>query len=562
MLPAFVALVLHSWLAVSPLQRPVRLRYDIRRNDDSLPGIDIRLTLDATRDSIVAFQLPNEWAGRRELYRQLEGLRVEGAHVSLEAGASPDRVIVHRRANTPVTLTWHLRGTATPQFTGDSQNHDEITARWAQLIGYDALVIPDMARERPVDATFTFGPDGPGVTSSRRVVATSFGSAHGGTGSVRARVPLGELWHAMYLVGASDSAVRLHESRVRGRSVSIAIRDSLSIPDSAFVRVVGRVVGMERNFWSDAGPAHYLVSIGAASQGTTAGTRLSNAFIANMDRGLRLDSRVIELFSHELMHEWIGGAIHSGPGVPENQLLWFTEGFTDFLNHRLLWRSGLISDSGYVAKVNALLQEHALSAAGASPWKDVMAGYWTNYEDKREPYLRGELLALRLSALSPPGSLAGVLRSLLTKSRHGFLLTDSSIVAVLAPLYGRQVAEREISAATGGGPIALPATLMGGCATSTKRDIPLFDPGFDIDSTVKTRTLTGVRPGGAAERAGLRNGMKVGGMSIYRGDAAKDISLQARVDTVMQRFVFRPVGDRHVEAQAFTLPPGCRLAMP
>ncbi|MDB4908772.1 MAG: hypothetical protein JWO05_3556 [Gemmatimonadetes bacterium] len=540
--------------------RPLALSYEIRWANDSLPGLDVRLSLAANGDSVTTFQLPSEWAGRRELYRNIEGLTAEGSHARIEQGSSPDQLLVHHDRAGRYSLHWHLRGAAAPSFSSDSHNHSDITPDWAQLVGYDAFIVPDLPEDRLVDATFLF-PRAPDDAATQRVIATSYGSARG-SGSIRARVPAHSLWHALYVISASNSAIRLYQEHVNGRTVHMAIRDSLAIPDTALSRVLRGVISMERHFWNDPGPADYVVSIGAASRGTTAGTRLVGAFVAEIDPTLPLNSRVVELFSHELMHEWLGGAIHPIGGLADGQLSWFTEGFTDFLNHRLLWQSGLLSDSGYVARVNSLLAEHAMSPAANASWKDIVAGYWTTQDIKREPYLRGELLALRLSALAPPGRFEALLQSLQVAARKGFVLTDSTIGRTLESLYGAEAARREVAVTIDSGRVTLPASLFGSCATTSIADLQPWDPGFDIDATLKAKSMRGVRIDGPAARAGLADGMATGRISIYRGDVTHDISLQARVDSAtMRQFAYRPVGDRTVPAQAFALPQGCRVSV-
>jgi hypothetical protein len=48
--------------------------------------------------------------------------------------------------------------------------------------------------------------------------------------------------------------------------------------------------------------------------------------------------------------------------------------------------------------------------------------------------------------------------------------------------------------------------------TLTAAYVPGFDPGFAIRESYRARSVTGVRPGGGADRAGLRDGMAFRGV--------------------------------------------------
>src|SRR5689334_23495443 len=51
--------------------------------------------------------------------------------------------------------------------------------------------------------------------------------------------------------------------------------------------------------------------------------------------------------------------------------------------------------------------------------------------------------------------------------------------------------------------------------------LPIY-PGFDVDGSLPTRRVTGVRPGGPAAAAGLRDSMTLAGVDISRGDRSEE----------------------------------------
>ena len=55
--------------------------------------------------------------------------------------------------------------------------------------------------------------------------------------------------------------------------------------------------------------------------------------------------------------------------------------------------------------------------------------------------------------------------------------------------------------------------------------MPLFDTGFDHETTLQKGIVSGVRPGGPAERAGLRDGMKLARWSVNFGAVDQPIQI-------------------------------------
>ena len=235
------------------------------------------------------------------------------------------------------------------------------------------------------------------------------------------------------------------------------------------VNGIKRVVDSERRFWRTSLPSNYLVSIGVAPRGSFGGQRLSNTFVANIDSTRRMDD-VLGLFSHELTHEWIGGALRPSPSIPDGSMSWFTEGFTEFATHRVMRTAGLLSDSGIIEAINRDLLDHAISTARDSSWTAIVNGYWRDGAMQREPYVRGELIGLELNAAMLRAtnghvSLDSTLRRL-TAQRDRFAdgFTQETLMEQLGAQIGSAAARAIVEPFLAGGPIALSADALGGCA--------------------------------------------------------------------------------------------------
>jgi len=541
---------------VVPAPDTLAVTYVIRATlTDSSSAISFSLRLPAARERELC--LPGEWAGRRDLYRNVEHLTVVTPGARLIPTADSSRVRVTTSRGSAVEVRWTVGYTPPSTSAPDAHNHSDIGPESAQVIGYDDLVLPDCDRSRPVHATFVFtglAPDAP--------LVTSFGLRRSPADTVQhVRRGIGTLEEAVYLIGKSREAVRLTVHDSLGRALVIATRGHRGIPDDDLAEAVRRVVAAERGFWRDLPPPTYLVSIGVAGRGTLAGVRLQNAFVADLDPNRSLDAGVVTLFGHELMHEWIGGRLHAPEGAPDGAFAWFTEGFTDFEARRLLHRDGLISDSAYLAAINADLSDDALSPARDWPWQAVVDSFWRNGAAQRQPYLRGDLLAQRLdaelrSASRGSWSLDSALLHL--AARGDAAVTADTLVALLSPFLAPAAVRAEIDQALAGGALELPAGAIASCATAEVDSARAWDPGFDVDASLRNRTVTGVRPGGPADRAGVKDGTRIVGASIWRGDPTKLLTLTLRTDST-RAVSWRPASDQLVGVQRWTAPPGCPL---
>jgi hypothetical protein len=542
-------------------ERALELRYRISRVPSDPLALHLRLELPvSSRDTVFVLSLPDEWAGRRELHATILDLRAASPGARLDAGDGPAQRRLVVGARTTGAVEWTIRGASRGADVRGAHNYTEVAPRWAQLVGHDALLIPSIPLGSFVRASITFDDLQRGA-----VFATSFGVATAPRSTIVAQGMLGDIRHAVYLAGFDPGAVRLRSTRVESGTVHVAIRGALRIPDAELATAVGRVVAAERSFWRDRGPPTYLVSVGIAPRGTLAGTRLTGSFIATIDSTKTMDEAVIALFGHEMMHDWIGGAMGPDAELPEGALSWFTEGFTDFASQRVLWRTGLLSDSAYLASVNEALREQALSPARDLPWTEVFARRWSDAEVQRQPYLRGRLVALRLDAAmrevsSGRQTLDDVLRALHDVNRDDPPpLTEAVLVDAFGRVLGADRARRELDAALAGGLLQLPASIFGSCVASRVERRGRWDPSFDIDKSLASRRVDGVRPNGAAWTAGLRDGMSIVSASLWRGDASRPVEMRVRDGGEVRMIRFLPQGDAREPVQEFTAAAGCRL---
>jgi hypothetical protein len=556
----YVATVCAALLVSAPAAR-AQLRMAITFApvpSDSTAPLAVSLLIRPRADSVLTLQLPNEWAGRTQLFRRIVDLGTPTRGARIDATDRPDRVRLVADPRRDVVVTWRVKATTPPSSsTPDGHNHSDIGRAWAQVVAHDALVLPALDDGTPVVVDVAFRD-----FDRNAVVASSFGTPSSPGATVTARAQLGSLQETLYDVGATPGALRSYRSTIAGGKFTILIRGHLSIDDSALVNGVRRVVQVERGFWRTPAPPNYLVSIGVAPRGSIGGQRLTNAFVANIDSTRRMDDAVLGLFTHELMHDWIGGVLFASPAIPDGSLSWFTEGFTEFATHRVMRASGMLSDSAYIATINHILVEHAISAARDSSWTAIVTGYWRDKAMQREPYVRGELIGLELNAAMLRAtngrmSLDSTLRRM-TAQRDRFPngFTQETLMEQLGAQIGSAVARAIVEPVLAGAPIALSADALGACVLPTLVQQTTWDPGFDIDASMAAKRVVRARPGGPAALAGLRDSMALLGVDITRGDPTRKIRLRVRAGTDTTRVEYLPAGTP-VTVQQWSRTPGC-----
>jgi hypothetical protein len=123
-------------------------------------------------------------------------------------------------------------------------------------------------------------------------------------------------------------------------------------------------------------------------------------------------------------------------------------------------------------------------------------------------------------------------------------------------IIGEDVARAEIDRTINGGEITLQDDALGRCAEASADSRSRWDPGFDIDATLASKRTTGVRPGGPAAAAGMRESMPIAGVNIYRGDITRPIEIGVRTDSGVVRLRYSPEGER-VPVQRWSAHTGC-----
>jgi len=518
------------------------------------PSLVVELHFAGDSDGSTWLVLPHEWGGETELNQFLTDI----------IAISPDtEVLTSDRAsvmeiNHPPSADVHLRyrlndGWEAPPTPGDGNPYRPIiTEDYAHLIGWTAWALPqwdDWPGENP-QVDFTLDWSGlPGDWT----IADNFGV---GREPRTSRAPLNRLQAGMFVAGD----FRLMARETGTAPLNVAIRGSWPFSDTEFANNLAEVIAALRDFWREEGDEPYLVTLipimrpegdeGSISWG---GTGLSDAFALFATTNVELEN-FQTLAAHEFQHRWTPSALGEFAD-PEEALYWFSEGFTDYYMSLLLLRGGLIDLEAYTDQINNVLREYYRSPARHAPVDQVVEWNWSDRDIQRIPYMRGRFIAARWNAQlmldsDEEISVDAVLFDLLEAGEAARAageprrLGPGDIITAMEDVGLETAAADHRAFVVEGGMVPIEPGMFGPCLDVRETDLPIFEIGFDVEASFELRTIIGVREGGPAWNANIRDGMLFGGYSIPNiGDPNTDATIFVGIEGEAVPIAYQPQSD-------------------
>jgi predicted metalloprotease with PDZ domain len=509
--------------------------------DGALQAVQIDLTFRGQGDGETGLRLPDEWGGETELWRGMEGLTIVSGAEMRDGERVNERMLTHE-PNARIHVRYRVIQDWEGVPTGGRNIYRPIVQpTYFHLIGEAALVTPDLHNATPTRIRTRRMPRGWRFASDLQ---------HRG-------LALGHVWASITVGGdyrvhtASDGATR------------IAIRGDWSFSDEGFTEKVAEIIGGHRAFWSDRS-APYLVTVTqtmqrSEGQMSVGGTGLSDAFAffatPNVD-----DAPITRTLAHESFHTWIPGQIGGMPEENEAASYWFSEGLTDFYTGRMLVRSGLWTPQQFADDLNEMLTAYAQSPVREAPNTRIGADFWSDQHVQQLPYQRGRFLMTTWDArLRAEGrSLDQAVLEMRARATAGDQLKAIEMLPIVLDSMGLDVRSDIASYAEAGARVLLPEDVFAPCGQVLTREMPIFDPGFDVAAMrANDRVISGVDPGLPAYAAGLRDGMVfVRQQSGHVGDPEQQLILVVRDGDQERTIGYFPHGRGAYELQRLEIDPG------
>lgn len=322
----------------------------------------------------------------------------------------------------------------------------------------------------------------------------------------------------------------------------LVTRGKWPFSDESALNRIDRIAEFQTAVWRDEGAPGHKVFLIPSTQSWN-GEGRTNSLIMEGNPDTYDPANFSRLLSHELFHEWNPRRLNT----EDEELYWFTEGFTDYYAVATLWRSGIWNFDQVVQDFNHMARSYYSSSARNLTPGRMVESRQSNYDAGRLPYQQGYLLAFHWSVRG--NSLDPLMRTLLADHREP--LSNARIAKALRAM-GIEKAEEEIRRfVVEGKTIELRSNLWADCAAETKAEFRMFDIGFDWTPSDKTKIIQGAKPDSNAWRAGVRNGQKWAALDVLRGDSTYMVELEIEDQQGRRRVKYYPASTDVVVAPQY-----------
>lgn len=363
----------------------VHLTDPARQASRAVPALDVMLGFDAGARTSTRLRLPAGWGALRETSPAAPRLQpVEGDGQLRQ---------VQHGAQARVMLQWQLLpagdGTDTPGL--------RLAPDWSAFTGAAVLPWPDEAGTQPQPACLR-------VEAAEPVRwVSNFGRAEGT--SARWAWPAAtadQVQQALYAGGA----LQWRDADAAGQTITAVVPTgaALGFDAGALAERTARLQAALRRDWRDDERSPITVlALPVPLAGAQAGGQTLNRAIALQAPpdlawpGPASDELIAGLLLRRWMPERFGPLAHAGRGDGPLRA-WFTEGFADYLAHRLLLREGLWTPEDYATTLNRKIDRYQAQPARTTDNLSLATGRAGAQALAELPAARGEWLALHWNA--------------------------------------------------------------------------------------------------------------------------------------------------------------------
>lgn len=269
------------------------------------------------------------------------------------------------------------------------------------------------------------------------------------------------------------------------------------------------------------------------------------------------------LLAHEMVHAWINSLGDSMDAAGGLGLSWFGEGLAVHYQRMLPYRAGLISRQAFLDDLNSTAGRYYTNALIGTPNDRIADGFWKDTRIRVLPYDRGSLYFASVdaqirAASGGKHSLDDLVRRMLAERRAGHAMD----LALWKTLLGQELGARGIAdfeAMLAGRTVLPSADAFGPCFDRVTKPLKRFDLGFDpLILVTPDRVVKGLKPGSAAEAAGLQNGDRILNrfpQDGLQGDQHASLTLDIERDGQKRKLTYLPRGET-VDAYQWQAKPG------
>lgn len=517
--------------------------------------LKITVSFQGDKKGITTIKLPLEFGGQDALYKCVQNLRMTTANAKLSETDKPELKKITHLPNEKITLEYELvqDWEGNPNAGGASQNagggyRPILKKDYFHVLGSGTWILPDSEEETKLKVSIVWK-DFPKDWN----LANSFGA---NKAQQNFQTDAGSFLSSVFVGGD----FRVNQRLVKGKPIFVALRGKWNFTDDEFTNLVQKIIETERGFWNDFKHPFYLVTaipLEGKNSYSFGGTGLTDSFATFMTDNANLEN-ISFLLAHEYFHNWNSIAF-GGMKEPEALLYWFSEGFTDYYTYRLLLRSGLINAEKYLAQYNEFLTDYYLSEVRNENNQRVLKDFFSNYAVSKLPYRRGFLLATKWNRIivdqsNGKKSLDDVMQNIFRDAKQKKIkqLSKEYLIGILSKYANYDFASDIEKYAENGETIGNFTGVFGSCVETFETKIGKFELGFSNNS-FKDKVVSGVIKDSSAYQAGLRDGQKLLGFSVYGGDATKPAELNIEENGQKKKISYLPQSQEKISTPQFKL---------
>ena len=534
----FICAIILGFISCSQKQSD-HITYQITSiQKDSIPQLLVSMSFLPSEDGVTVLEYPNDAWGQENLHNAIESMKIIDVKGEIEANKDSGWITLkHPKDLKELQFQYVLQQDYKTPIVSRKVYRPIIQSTYFHVFSHNLFMVPLTARDT-LDVNLRWS-----GFKDDEVVHNSFGSN-------KKEQQLRAVTKAKFLesifVGGDFT---IDELAINDNKIYLATRgDWVPFSVHQMKGLLEETIQHQRNFWDDHTQPYFTVimqPIFEANGSSYQGTGLTNSFATSFSNNTFLEvEQMVHLFNHELMHNWIGGAIKN---ENEEEQYWFSEGFTEYYTHKNVAKNQINGlDGGYfINAINDLVRNlHSLSIKEVPNSEMNYENFWTNPEYQKLPYYRGALVAFYLDYSIMKNSegkhsLDDLMKDFLKNAKEKEQKLEHSYFVSTLNKYLPQNSDEIFKSHVEEGKL-LPLSdfyeVMGFEYTS---EIQVFDLGFQFTSD--REGIASVVQGSAADKAGLRPGDQIISQNIWFGNLEKPVEIGVERNGKQYNFSFSPV---------------------
>ncbi|MCU0437492.1 MAG: hypothetical protein MUC49_06210 [Raineya sp.] len=484
-----------------------RLSYKIKVDTTNTPKIIVNLKFTAPKTNRTTLLLPSSFGSQEKLYNAIQDIK----------GIKPNNLAVNKEKEGQIIISHNpseeieIEYTLVQDWEGDliyPKNYRAVIQKsFIHLTSNALYIFPEYLKKEKIRVTLDWQDLPQNWNLAHSLACQQRISTH--------TISAENFLNTLYVAGD----FRIHKAFVKNKPIFLAVRGNKWVfKDQELLATLENVIESERNFWKDHTEPYYLVTLMPfVGEGSLNGSAFHQSFLLSMTQEFPNDIYIKGLLAHEYCHKWLGvEGIKIKSNNQENA--WLIEGFTDYYTYKILLKNNLISKQEYIEKVNSFIVDYSSSPV-INAHKDTLGNnFWKGQDYQIFPYKKGFIYALYLEQLirkktNNQHSLDDVMFALLKKSSKKGMIEEKDFIKTVNKLIKQDISSIHNDWIIKGGTIPIESGSIIGVKDEIK-EIDSFEVGFDVEKSIQSYTITNVKEGSEAWKAGLRNGQKVKSLSI------------------------------------------------